>query len=224
MKTCKLEILKKNRKYFAVKVNGYECKLLIDATSDKLEPGIIDTILLDDISVRTKFGTDVIYKVHAAVDVKKPAGICTLLHDKYNTRLVDECKKLGGRWDKDTKTWVFLDYVSDRVDELDELYNSRLAVIEVTVKQTVSWMHDSVYFLGYPIATATGRDSGAKVNEHVSLISGSFTSGGSIKNWDTVVKSGAVFRLTCSRNLIEDSFPEYENDNWKITVLKECVE
>jgi hypothetical protein len=63
MKTITIIIEKKNRKYFAAKVNGYKCKLLIDENSEGLELGTHE-LLVNDISVRSKYGTDLIYSVY----------------------------------------------------------------------------------------------------------------------------------------------------------------
>ena len=56
MKTLNLNITKKNRKYFACSHNGHDVKLVIDGASENLEVGEHE-LLVEDVSVRTKFGT-----------------------------------------------------------------------------------------------------------------------------------------------------------------------
>ncbi len=75
MKTDKIttrsfEIVKKNRKYFAARTKGYDCKIVIDDLSRDLEPGEHE-LMVEDISVRSKYGTDLIFRLtHDAEEVK----------------------------------------------------------------------------------------------------------------------------------------------------------
>ena len=48
---------------------------------------------------------------------------------------------------------------------------------------------------GKPLAIATGRDSGAKPGEGVAFIEGSPKSGGSAKNWYTIIPAGCVCEI-----------------------------
>lgn len=86
-------VLKKNRKYFAASLNGYKCRILIDELSQNLSIG---TQLLDveDISVRSKYGTDLIFKLKSSIEEQNESGFITLT-STYNTYLVDKCRALG---------------------------------------------------------------------------------------------------------------------------------
>lgn len=53
---------------------------------------------------------------------------------------------------------------------------------------------EGVELFGRPIAKAYGRDSGAKPGDDIFLLSGSFSSGGSVKNWSTNVND-ATFEI-----------------------------
>lgn len=53
----------------------------------------------------------------------------------------------------------------------------------------------TIYLAGRVIAGARGRDSGVTIGNGVVLVSGEIKSGGSVKNWLTVVKSESVFRI-----------------------------
>lgn len=65
MKTITLDLIKKNRVYFkCLTTTGYEVKLKITQKSENLQLGKQD-LLVNDISVRTKYGTDIIYDLEA---------------------------------------------------------------------------------------------------------------------------------------------------------------
>jgi len=209
MKSLKLQINKKNRKYFACTHNGFEVKLVIDAASENLSLGEQE-LLIEDVSVRTKFGTDLIYKVVGEITKDK---IVTLQSHCYNDWLVDSCRKLGGKWDAEASTWVFSPIVEQEVDELDRLFNEDLMVIDIEALDDIVSYTSSVTFMGYTVARAFGRSSGAKIGAKVKQLDGSISSGGSAKNWFTQVTKGSRFRLEISKNLLaERELPK----NWKI--------
>ena len=61
-------VIKKNRKYFAATTdNNKSCKILIDDYSKDLALGE-HFLAVKDISVRSKYGTDLIYKLAANVE------------------------------------------------------------------------------------------------------------------------------------------------------------
>lgn len=207
-------IIKKNRKYFAARTDGYKCKILIDANSENLQPGE-HNLEVDDISVRSKYGTDLIFKLSASVEEIKDAGICTLQHDRYNVGLIERCRELGGKWDRDTGTWVFSGLVAAEVEELDAIYNSDLIAVELTADDDIRAHRSCVEFCGYTIARAFGRDSGAKLSEGVSQISGRVTSGGSVKNWNTCIAEGTVLRMYLPKELLQS-----HSDGFSVRVLE----
>lgn len=220
----KVEILKKNRKYFAAKSNGYKCKILIDKNSETLTVGTHD-LMLNDISVRSKYGTDLIYSLKWEAQAQENAGICTLRHPIYNRDLVSKCKDLGGKWDAEEKAWIFSDIIAEKVEELDELYNSELINVEIKVHDDdIYGCADSVFFLGYQLAKATGRDSGASLGKGFALIEGEITSGGSAKNWLTIVRGGTVLRAKVPKKLVGKVDSDwrkiggdcYRDDEWEI--------
>ena len=201
MKTITLNIIKKNRVYFkCINEKGYEVKLKVTPKSNNLELGK-QNLLVHDVSVRTKYGTDIIYDLEAEV---KNDRIVTL-KSQYNANLVETCKELGGKWDQESKVWIFSAIVEDKVEELDELYNTDLITVEVTAMTEKYSGRDSVNFLGYRLAKATSRDSGAKVCDGVALIKGRVYSGGSARNWGTWVDAGSTFRLQVARKVLENA-------------------
>lgn len=217
MKTLVLNLVKKNRVYFkCLTENGYEVKLKITQKSEHLELGKQE-LLVNDCSVRTKYGTDVIFELES---VTKKDSIITLKHDRYNTILVEKCKNLGGKWDADEKVWVFNAIVEDKVEELELLFNSNVAQIEVTANEDLFGSQEAVYCCGYPIAKARGRDSGANLCDGVAMISGRINSGGSMKNWCTFVDKDSKFRLSCSKVLLDRCLFDSE---WSFTILNEEI-
>lgn len=67
--------------------------------------------------------------------------------------------------------------------------------VELTFAEDVSEWHGPVTLLGRAIASASGRDSGARIGEGTMFIAGKPTSGGSVKNWYTIVPAGCVVKL-----------------------------
>lgn len=211
MKT--LTILKKNRKYFACKLdNGAKCKLVIDSNSENLETGT-HTLEVEDRSVRTKYGTDLIFALSAPAEEQADAGICTLTAP-YNIELVEACRELGGKFDRDTLSWVFSGLIADEVEELEAMYTEHMTPVEIVATGELSSWHAPIDFHGYPLAKATGRDSGAVLCEGVSKVKGDVYSGGSVKNWTTKCDEGTTFRL-----MVPVAFAEKETDLWTVTRL-----
>lgn len=215
MKTVTLDIVKKNRVYFkCLNERGYEVKLKITSQSENLPLGKQE-LLVKDCSVRTKYGTDIIYDLE---DIVKNDSIVTLKHDKYNRLLVEQCKNLGGRWDAEEKAWVFSAIVADKVEELDYLINTDIVNIEITAKEDRWGEKGAVHFCGYRIAIAQSRDSGATLCDGVAMITGAIKSGGSMKNWGTEVSAGSQFRLRCSRKWL---VRYNDSERWDYAVISD---
>ncbi len=216
-----IEILKKGRKYFQCLVDGkYKCRLLIDDASEHLEPGK-HVLELEDISVRSKYGTDLKFKVRGGSEPES-VGVVTLCPEVYNKNLVDAAHQLGGSWDADAKCWVFSGIVSDKVDELAEVWESPLVPVEVEFEETIYGYKGPAFWAGFEIARAWDRDSGAKPAKGVSLVKGKVDSGGSRANWKTVVQEGTVVRLMVPEGLLPELLSDefQEETGGKVTPLK----
>jgi len=210
-----LNIIKRNRKYFAAETDSKrKCKLLIDSNSENLELGE-HCLAVEDISVRSKYGTDLIYKLSASAEVQAELGIVSLRAD-YNSQLVKECRKLGGSWDKEQNAWIFPGFVSDQVEELDEIYNSALNTVEITAIEEIREYGKGIEFLGRPLCRAFSRDSGARIDSEVALISGCATSGGSQKNWATILNEDSVLRLQVPSTILEI----HQDDRFDVKIIK----
>ena len=205
-----IELIKKNRIYFvAINSNGYNCKVKVTPESQNLALGSHD-LLIEDVSVRSKHGVDLIYLVKSNV---AETGIVSLKHFTFNSWMVKDCKKLGGKWDHEVKAWIFSAIVEDKVEDLELEYNEKIVDVEITAKSDLVNCCSGVDFCGYTVALAKDRNGGAKLADGVYKISGEMKSGGSKKYWETRVSEGSVFRLKASAALIS------KDDRWTVKVI-----
>ncbi len=120
----------------------------------------------------------------------------------YNKEFVDRIKKLGGRWNASDKAWEIdgrsieavrkvMREVYGRDDRPQELVDVRVTIGKFSLYEDCG----PVTLFGRIIASAFGRDSGAKVGEGVAILSGGIESGGSRKNWKTVVLPGSEIMI-----------------------------
>ena len=120
----------------------------------------------------------------------------------YNKEFVRRIKNAGGRWDGEEKCWTVpceaIDVVRSimlevfgRTDEepLEEVK------VRLTIREAISERWDDVRLLGHTLSHATGRDSGASPGNDVFYEQGRPESGGSVKNWRSVVPEGSVIVL-----------------------------
>jgi len=204
-------VTKKNRKYFAAKNDqNYPCKILIDEISENLEIDKELHLEVDDISIRSKYGTDLIYKLSRPAKRNPWDEVVIIKLEKYNKFFVDEARKLGGKYDRVANTWTFPKYLEERVEQLDFIYNSEIVPIKITAGSSCYTLHDSLTFMGYSVAKATGRDSGAELYDGVSCLKGKVTSGGSMKNWCTEAEEESELILSVSKNIFDSEFKEKE--------------
>lgn len=120
----------------------------------------------------------------------------------YNAEFISRIKLLGGRWNPSQKCWTV---VEDAVDDVraamrniygqDDQPVSETVDVILTFEDEISSWHGPVTILGRTIASAMGRDSGARVGEDVMFLEGAPKSGGSVKNWETIVPAGCVVKL-----------------------------
>jgi len=149
-----------------------------------------------------------------------------LIFTPYSAEFVSDLKsRLSYRkWEADSKAWKVKAEDEDVVKQLLLNHfgyredNTSTVTVIITAKEDFSEWHDSVRFCNIPVARATGRDSGAKVCDKVTMISGSINSGGSVKNWTTRIDEGSTFKLT--------SFPETalslnKSEEWEYIIVEE---
>jgi hypothetical protein len=116
-----------------------------------------------------------------------------VVYSEYNSELPRRARQLGGKWVSDIKAWRF--DIRDKVD-IRKLYMDIYGefeycgdrvIVRIPVTEKISELRGSVYMCGRQIARAWGRDSGAQTGKGVSLVGCSASSGGSVKNWETVI-------------------------------------
>jgi hypothetical protein len=114
-------------------------------------------------------------------------------------------KKIGGcRWDAEARCWTAPASAAEGVREiLRSIYGAddKQASSEPTCRVRVSFAEtlcaDRAPFtmFGKVIASASGRDSGARVGEGVVFTQGTPKSGGSMKNWETQIPCGCIVEI-----------------------------
>ncbi len=148
-------------------------------------------------------------KTENTIEVKSP----------YNADFVADLKGSvsGAKWNG--SAWVVPAAAEEAILNLLEEHfkyhqGEGFVTVKVTAKNEIDGRKEPVYFNGYPVAYARGRDSGAKVSAGVVKISGVITSSGSVKNWCTTVEEGAQFRLEVAESAAKS------NDDWDVELLE----
>lgn len=120
----------------------------------------------------------------------------------YLPAFVAAAKRLGGRWQ--APAWVFDVRDEPRVREIClQHYGTDgapaagpVVTLRVVFEADYGEYNAPIRVAGREIAKALGRDSGATLGDGVVVLEGTFTSGGSMKNWKTLVGSkGATILL-----------------------------
>lgn len=148
-----------------------------------------------------------------------------LKHDKFNGILVDNCKKLGGRWNNDRRCWEFSKFVNiEKVKKLHSLFNENLIDIEIVAKEDINMKWETqIYFFGYKIVEHGFNEDFVKVGDKITLISGDILSKKYGKE-NSKISKGAVFKLSISKKILKDyhdKFKKYgsfitDNEKWDI--------
>lgn len=136
----------------------------------------------------------------------------------YNSKVNLALKKLG----KTSRTGV--DVFEENFESAAKLQEAlkEKVLVEITAIQEISKWQQSIDFCGETIAKATGRDSGAFIPPHIAKISGVATSGGSVRNWHTIIKEGSVFQVHVPKIIFEKYAQDYEKEfSYKIVLKSE---
>ncbi len=159
----------------------------------------------------------------------KTEGKSLIVSSPYNPDFVRWAKTRNGKFDKAQGTWTFdardeaavrerciAVYGTDGSSDI-ELVDVRLIHVGGS---NYAALCKGIFLLGRQVVRAFGRDSGAKLGEGCVLISGRIGSGGSVKNWTTVVSKGAVFEVRdVPRSALEDV-----DSSWKVEVIRPAPE
>lgn len=151
-----------------------------------------------------------------------------MIYTPYNPTFVGRIKQIGGaKWDSAEKCWTIpADCTDDARAIMREVYGeddlpAKRVTVTVTVERNLDQWRGPVELLGKVVASAFGRDSGAKVGDDATFVKGSPKSSGSMKNWHTTVPAGCVFRL---RNVPEAKIKEAEaSDDYTFVIEDETA-
>lgn len=120
----------------------------------------------------------------------------------YNAQFVARIKMLSGsRWSREEKCWQVSAANEEAVREImREIYGRddrpiKTVTVRIRVPEQKGAFEGPVTIWGKTLALASGRDSGARIGDSVSLVAGSIDSGGSAKNWKSIVQAGSEFIL-----------------------------
>lgn len=155
-----------------------------------------------------------------------------MLYTPYNPEFVKRIKKFSdARWNSGEKYWT--------IDEsnlgaarviMKEIYGyadneiNEKVTLKIHVKESVSKKHGDVILFGKILSHATGRDSGARSGSDVAYIHGSAYSGGSAKNWKSVVSEDSEILLhNVNKNLYEE-YLENPQEEYEIEVVTDSID
>ena len=141
-----------------------------------------------------------------------------VLTSPYHADAPAAMRNAGGDWDG--THWRFPMAAQEAVDKaVKKIYGvtgrGEVGVpARITAIKDVGARHAAIHFGGYVLASARGRDSGARTGEGVILEDGKISSGGSVKNWSTGIEAGAVFKIVAFPPGIEST------DDFKVEYLE----
>lgn len=153
-----------------------------------------------------------------------------IIKSPYNSIFVEKARNLAGKWVSLSEAWQF--DIRDEAEVLEVCYlcygedgirNSKCN-IKITFVEAAYANKSALSILGYPVARAFNRDSGARLSDGVLVKSGGFDSGGSMKNWTTKAKAGTVIVLRDVSKPLVQAFlksDDYEPESMTIEILEE---
>lgn len=136
----------------------------------------------------------------------------------------------GARWDAAKKCWsIPVDAVDSCRDIMQECFgmsdvddNGDTVTVKVSIVDDISELQSSVRLFGKVLSRAYGRDSSGKPGEDVLYIEGAPQSGGSVKNWRSIVPKGSVIMLTNVKRKLWDNYVDSNKSD--LSYVAELVE
>ena len=134
----------------------------------------------------------------------------------YNTLVNEALKKLGEYSNGEVEVYEENEKVAQNLQHSlkEEI------LVKITAKKEIYGFKTAIRCFGYTVAKASGRDSGAFIPPTISLIDGKTTSGGSAKNWKTIIEQDSTFEFKVPKILFE-KYKETEEENWIVELAKE---
>lgn len=148
------------------------------------------------------------------------------VYTPYNPDFVKAIKGIGGaKWNGSGSCWIIPGSAVEAVREImvdvcgySDIKENETVCIRLTFNEEARELQKDVVLFGKVLSHAYGRDSGARVGDDVAYTAGGATSGGSAKNWYSIVKEGSVVVLTNVNRYI------YEKAETKYDVTVEVLE
>lgn len=134
------------------------------------------------------------------IDIAKSLGEI-IVSSPFHPDMPKRARLIGGKWSGGDKAWRFDDRDAQRVRELLlDIYgwteSARTIDVQITARHSVEAYNEGIYAAGRQLARAMDRDSGALLGEGIIHVSGEPpTSGGSRKNWRTVIPQGCTLEI-----------------------------
>ena len=157
------------------------------------------------------------------IEIKIKKGTL-LIYTPYNAKFVSAIKKIGGaKWDSVNKCWTAPEEFVDAVREImldvygyTDISKNESITLKVIFNEEARADRKDVTLFGKILSHATGRDSGARVGDDVAMIKGNIRSGGSVKNWVSVVEEGSTFILkNVNKNILQK---EKDGINYNVNI------
>ena len=137
------------------------------------------------------------------------------IYTPYNPEFVRRIKMIGNaKWTG--KAWSVPEAAVEeaRAIMLDvygetDVQESEKVKVKLTFSEEVVRGRAPIVIYGKTIASARGRDSGARIGEDVAIIKGAAKSDGSAKNWCTVITEGTELTVdNVPASMLDEELPE----------------
>lgn len=141
-------------------------------------------------------------------------GEVAKVYTPYNKEFIARLKLLGGKWSSAESCWKVPAFaLEDTRKAMRDIYgrdDTETKTVDITIRTTedISEHCAPVVMYGRTVASAFGRDSGAKSGNGVIFRSGSPKSGGSVKNWYTLIPEGCEIVLHAIPANMAENTPE----------------
>lgn len=138
----------------------------------------------------------------------------------YNADFVKAVKRINGTWSATDRAWIVKPVMKEQLKKLlvkyyGETGEEQKRTYKITATRKFAEMLAPVTAGGLVIASARGRDTGAKVGEDVYLLEGEIKSTGSAKYWYTYVKEGSVFQV----EMTEEQARRAATEGWEVEAM-----
>lgn len=149
------------------------------------------------------------------------------VYTPYNKNFVQKIKKIrcaawnGSAWTVDVDFVPAVREIAKSIYGYDDTEEVEAVTLRITFMQDKEVYHDDIRLFGKTIASAYGRDSGAKLGKDAVLIKGNACSGGSVKNWRTIIVAESVILLNnVPRQMYEKKKGVYDPEEIKIEIVE----